>query len=839
MSKIVKNSSIGINNKQLSAMHGKPYLISEIKRILDAGGQLQQEYLISALITDSRRPGNAAEGLFFALNGRRDGHDFIMEAYRCGVRNFIVSKQREPELQGANFLLVDNVTYALQTLAAWHRGHYSLPVIGITGSNGKTIVKEWLYQLMVPDKNIVRNSKSYNSQIGVPLSVWQIDKQNNLGIFEAGISTAGEMERLESVIKPDVGILTHIGPAHDEGFNNRHQKISEKLGLFKNARVIIGNYEVLGNYKSELAGKTVFTWSTASNSASLYVYQKETVSGNMQLSAYFDGSEIKSNVPFSDEASVENSITCWLALLAMGYSNEIIKQRMVSLSPVKMRLELKNGINDCSVIDDSYNSDIQSLEIALNFLGQQNQHLKKTLILSDIYQSGLADDDLYKQVAALVKAKNVNKLIAVGETISKHHTFFDVNEKHFYSTTANVINDLRELGFSNETILIKGSRLFEFERISQALVQKAHETVLEINLNGLISNLNFYRSKLKPGVKIMAMVKAFSYGSGTFEVANVLQYHKADYLAVAYIDEGVALRTAGIMLPIMVLNPEPSAFNKLKEFSLEPVIYSKSVLLDFIRFGVNNNIVDYPIHLKIDTGMHRLGFLINELDMLCKQIKDNPSMRVQSVFSHLAASESSRHDEFTLEQISLFELAARQIESEIGYTFIKHLCNTSAISRWPQAQYNMVRLGIGLYGIDSATPITNNSLLPVASLKTSIAQVKSVSAGETISYGRSGSLTKDGKIATVRIGYADGYLRAFGNGVGRMMVKGKLAPTVGNITMDMCMLDISDIDAAEGDEVVVFNEDYRIELLAKQIGTIPYEILTNVSQRVKRIYFYE
>ena len=820
-------------------MHGKPYPISEIKRILNAGGQLQQEYLISALITDSRRPGNAAEGLFFALSGRRDGHDFIMEAYQAGVRNFIVSKQQEPELQGANFLLVDNVTYALQSLVAWHRGQYSLPVIGITGSNGKTTVKEWLYQLMAPDRNIVRNSKSYNSQIGVPLSVWQIDKQNNLGIFEAGISTAGEMERLESVIKPNIGILTHIGPAHDEGFNNRHQKISEKLSLFKNSRVIIGNHEVLSNYQSELAGKTVFTWSNASNTASLYIYQQETVSGNMQLSAYFEGNEIESSIPFSDEASVENAITCWLALLAMGYSNDTIKQRMVSLSPVKMRLELKTGINNCSIIDDSYNSDIQSLEIALNFFGQQNQHIKKTLILSDIYQSGLADDDLYKQVAALVKAKNVNKFIGVGESISKHHTYFNINEKHFYNTTDDVINDLRELNFNNETILIKGSRPFEFELISQALVQKAHETVLEINLNGLISNLNFYRGKLKPGVKVMAMVKAFSYGSGTFEVANVLQYHKADYLAVAYIDEGVALRTAGIMLPIMVLNPEPSAFNKLNEFSLEPVIYSNSVLLDFIRFGVNNNIVDYPVHLKIDTGMRRLGFVIKELDILCKQIKDNPSMRVQSVFSHLAASESSRHDEFTFEQISLFELATRKIESEIGYTFIKHLCNTSAISRWPQAQYDMVRLGIGLYGIDSATPLTNSSLLPVASLKTSIAQVKSISAGETISYGRSGSLTKDGKIATVRIGYADGYLRAFGNGVGRMMVKGKFASTVGNITMDMCMLDISDIDAIEGDEVVVFNEAYRIELLAEQIGTIPYEILTNVSQRVKRIYFYE
>ena len=474
----------------------------------------------------------------------------------------------------ANFLIVKDVTGSLQKLAVWHRAHFKLEVIGITGSNGKTIVKEWLYQLLAPYKNIVRNPKSYNSQIGVPLSVWQINEQNDLGIFEAGISTVGEMERLENVIRPDIGILTHVGPAHDEGFNDRHQKITEKLGLFKNCQAIIGNYEVLSDYQSSLANKTVFTWSMASADASLYIHQERSVSGNTHLSAYFKRDEIECGIPFSDGASVENAITCWLTLLAMGYANKVIKQRMVNLSPVKMRLELKTGINNCSVIDDSYNSDIQSLEIALNFLGQQNQHLKKTLILSDIYQSGLADDELYKQVALLVEGKKVAKLIAVGQTISNYHTFFNINEKHFYNATADVINHLQKLNFNNETILIKGSRPFEFERISQALVQKAHETILEINLNGLINNLNFYRSKLKPGVKVMAMVKAFSYGSGTFEVANVLQYNKADYLAVAYIDEGVALREAGIMLPIMVLNPEPSAFYKLKEFNLEPVLYS-------------------------------------------------------------------------------------------------------------------------------------------------------------------------------------------------------------------------------------------------------------------------
>jgi len=820
-------------------MLNNQYAITEVKLIINAEGEIIKEYTVSTLLTDSRRISNASEGLFFALSGRRNGHEFIAEAYAAGVRNFVVRQGPEIKVPEANFLIVADVLAALQMLAAHHRSLFDLEVIGITGSNGKTIVKEWLYQLLCADKNIVRNPKSYNSQIGVPLSVWQINEKNDLGIFEAGISTVNEMARLEAIIKPSIGILTHIGTAHDEGFESRRQKVLEKLFLFKNCSLLIHNYDQLIEYADDIPVKNCFTWSTKFKQADLYVFSETVIAQNFYLRARFKGKDIECLIPFLDEASVENATVCWATMLAMNYKPKEADKRIERLSAVSMRLELKTGINDCSIIDDSYNSDIQSLEIALNFLNQQNQHAKKTLVLSDIFQSGLQPDVLYRKVAEMMQVKKVDKFVAVGEALSAHQDYFDVPEKHFFADTSSLLQHLRAVNFKEETILIKGSRSFEFERISKALVQKAHETVMEINLNALLSNLNFYRSKLKPGVKVMAMVKAFSYGSGTYEVANMLQYNKVDYLAVAYIDEGVALRNTGITLPIMVLNPEVSAFDKLTEYKLEPSIYSFGLFDDYIKYARDSNVLDYPIHLKIDTGMHRLGFEGYEVETLCDLLEQNRYVRVKSVFSHLVASDADHHDAFTTKQIKSFEKAFNQIESVLGYKVIKHICNTSGIIRWPKAQYDMVRLGIGLYGIDAAVPARDNSLQPIASLKTSVSQVKKIQARETISYNRSGSLVKDGKIATVRIGYADGYLRAFGNGVGKMLVKGVLVPTVGNITMDMTMLDVSTVDVKEGDEVIVFNDQFRIEELAAQIGTIPYEILTNVSQRVKRVYFYE
>ncbi len=815
------------------------YPIKDIQRIIGAAGTIINESTISTLLTDSRRISNASEGLFFALSGRRNGHEFIAEAYAAGVRNFVVKQQTEIKMPEANFLLVDDVLGALQKLAAYHRSRYKLDVIGITGSNGKTIVKEWLYQLLCVDKHIVRNPKSYNSQIGVPLSVWQISDKDNLGIFEAGISTTSEMEKLEPIIKPTIGVLTHIGSAHDEGFKDRSEKVLEKLKLFTHCKLLIHNYDQLIDYKKDIPVKNCFSWSQNFNQADLYVFAETVISRNYYLRAKYKGKEIECLIPFMDEASIENAIVCWATMLALDYSPEEADKRIERLSPVSMRLELKNGINDCSVIDDSYNSDVQSLEIALNFLNQQNQHPVRTLILSDIFQSGLQQDVLYRQVANMISLKKIDKFIGVGEALMARQDYFDSPQKYFFEDTQALLLQLNTLNFDHETILIKGSRSFEFERISQALTLKAHETVMEISLNALLNNLNFYKSKLKPGVKIMAMVKAFSYGSGTFEVANILQYNKVDYLAVAYIDEGVALRNSGIDLPVMVLNPEVSAFDKLIEYNLEPEIFSFNLLDEFVKYAQTNSLNSYPVHLKIDTGMHRLGFEDFEIETLCDLLEVNRYIKVKSVFSHLVASDAAEHDEFTKKQIKNFKRAYTQIEEALGYKVIKHIANTSGITRFPSAQYDMVRLGIGLYGIDAAIPANSGALQPIATLKTSVSQVKKVPKTDTIGYNRNGKLSADGKIATVRIGYADGYLRAFGNGVGKMLVRGNLVPTVGNISMDMCTLDVSNIDVREGDEVIVFNHEHGIEELAKQIGTIPYEILTNVSQRVKRVYFYE
>ncbi|MGZ3751463.1 MAG: bifunctional UDP-N-acetylmuramoyl-tripeptide:D-alanyl-D-alanine ligase/alanine racemase [Mucilaginibacter sp.] len=815
------------------------YPIKDIQQIIDASGTIVIDNTISTLLTDSRRISNAAEGLFFALSGRRNGHEFVAEAYAAGVRNFVVKQQTDIKMPEANFLLVDDVLVALQQLAAHHRSRFNLEVIGITGSNGKTIVKEWLYQLMASDKTIVRNPKSYNSQIGVPLSIWQISEKDELGIFEAGISTTNEMGKLEAIIKPTMGVLTHIGPAHDEGFKDRREKVLEKLKLFTHCKLLIHNYDQLIDFKKDIPVKDCFTWSTKFKEADLYVFTETVISGNFYVRAKYKGKEIECLIPFLDEASVENAIVCWATLLAMGYSPVEVDKRIERLSPVSMRLELKNGINDCSVIDDSYNSDVQSLEIALNFLNQQNQHPTKTLILSDIFQSGLEQDVLYRQVSDMISLKEVDKFIGVGDALLAHQEYFNVPSKYFYPDTTTLLQNLNALNFDNETILIKGARSFEFERVSQALTLKAHETVMEISLNALLNNLNFYKSKLRPGVKIMAMVKAFSYGSGTFEVANMLQYNKVDYLAVAYIDEGVALRQAGINLPVMVLNPETSAFDKLVEYKLEPEIFSFNLLDEFVKYSQLHNLTNYPVHLKIDTGMHRLGFEDFEIDTLCDMLEENRYIKVKSVFSHFVASDAPEHDEFTRKQIKRFERAFTKIEKALDYKVIKHLANTGGIIRWPSAHFDMVRLGIGLYGIDASIPPGANSLQPIASLKTSVSQVRKIQANDTVGYNRNGKLSHAGKIATVRIGYADGYLRAFGNGVGKMIVKGHLVPTVGNISMDMCTLDVSNIDVREGDEVTVFNEELTIEELAREIGTIPYEILTNISQRVKRVYFYE
>lgn len=818
-------------------MNHPVYSVEELCASMNAKAFIQlEDAAVRTLLTDSRKLSDVNMALFFALKGRRDGHAFISGAYEAGVRSFVISEPGfdRRKFKGANFYLVGDTLIALQNLSAAHRSRFNYPVIGITGSNGKTIVKEWLTQLLLPEHRIVRSPRSYNSQLGVPVSVWQMNEGDDLAIFEAGISKAGEMDALAAIIRPTVGILTNIGEAHKEGFSSVEEKISEKLKLFSGVDLFIYSARYLGQYKGEIPGKRKFSWGY-SDGSDLEIVEDKILGTRRRLYTNFNGRDLEVVIPFTDQASAENVVICWATLLALGYQPEDAAGRLAGLHPVSMRLELKNGIHNCSVIDDSYSLDLSSLSIALDFLAFQNQHPKRTLILSDI--PGHDSEDVYEQVGQMLRDRSVNRLIGVGEHISRYSGKFSC-AKEFFPATADLLRAFPSLGFNNETILLKGARAFGFERISRLLTQKVHETVLEINLNAMEHNLNYYKSLLPPGTKVMAMVKAFSYGSGSFEIANLLEFNKVDYLAVAYADEGVTLRNAGTKLPVMVMSPDFMAFDTMIEHKLEPEIYSMRILKEFAESLSRKNMEGYPVHIKLDTGMHRLGFMEDELDALLEFISGNKALHIQSIFSHLAGSEDPLLDEFTKKQIGLFDRMSGKICRTLSYPVIRHLANTSAISRWPEAAFGMVRLGIGLYGIDPALK-GKSPLQTVTSLKTNISQIKQVPPGDTVGYGRAGKMPEGGTIATVKIGYADGYSRRFGNGLGRMLVKGREVRTVGRICMDMCMIDISGIDAEEGEEVIVFNDRIRVEDLAEQLDTIAYEVFTGISQRVKRIYYYE
>lgn len=799
---------------------------------------------ITQLLTDSRKVVNAESSLFFAIKGdNHNGHEFISDLINAGVFNFIISdKSAWKESYTANAIVVADPLLAMQLIAASHRNQFRIPVIGITGSNGKTVVKEWLYQLLREDKNIVRSPKSYNSQIGVPLSVWQMTNDHNLGIFEAGISRPSEMENLEKIIHPSIGIFTNIGSAHDENFSSREEKVREKLLLFKNCSTVIfcRDYpEIFSAIGTLPTSVTSFSWSRKVK-ADLQVARITKRESDTEIQGIYKNRFIEITIPFTDEASIEDAIHCWAVMLFMEYENDVIAARMELLNPVAMRLEMKEGINNCSIINDSYNSDIGSLTIALDFINQQKQFGKRTVILSDILQSGRSEEQLYQEVAALLSRKNVHRLIGIGDALQRQQNSFTM-EKKFYRNTEEFLRDFGNNVFANEAVLIKGARAFGFERISKALQQKAHETVLEINLNAVVHNLNLFRSRLKPETKLMVMVKAFAYGSGSFEIANMLQFHRADYLAVAYADEGVALRKAGITLPIMVMNPEEQSFDAMIVHHLEPEIYNFRILnhfTDALRRQASEAIVRFPVHLELETGMRRLGFEEKELNELIIRIKNNRYIRIASIFSHLVASDESKHDPFTVEQVKLFEKMSAQVQEHFTYPILKHILNSAGILRFPEAQMDMVRLGIGLHGV-AATANEQRQLQMVATLKTTISQIKHVKAGETIGYSRRGVAKQDMTIATVGIGYADGFNRHLGSEVGKMLVMGQFAPVVGSVCMDMTMIDITGIPAREGTEVIVFGNEYSILEIAKQLDTIPYEVLTGISSRVKRVYFQE
>ena len=791
--------------------------------------------VIDFISIDSRSLQNDRNTLFFAISGpNHDGHVYIEELINKGVAHFVVNQIPKGIEDKANFLIVGNTLEALQKLAAFYRSQFEFPVIGITGSNGKTIIKEWLNFLLSPDYNIIRSPKSYNSQVGVPLSILGINEKHNLGIFEAGISLPHEMEKLQKIIQPTIGILSNIGSAHDEGFATVAEKIKEKLKLFVSVNVLIMNKNkticAFVNPKTKL-----FCWCSDDKSADVYITKKK-IGEVTELQVTYREDTFLVTIPFLDQASVENAIHCMMLLLYFGYSHKIIQTRMVQLYPVEMRLKVKNGINNSTIIDDSYSSDFQSLKIALDFLENQKQHKKKTIILSDIFQSGLSNEDLYSQVSQLIISNKISRVIGIGETISQF------KNKFINSTTFNNVSGFTQafdtLNFENETILIKGARNFHFEEIVSLLEEKTHETVLEINLNAISHNLNFYKSKLKPKTKMMVMVKAFGYGNGGFEIANLLEHHKVDYLGVAFADEGISLKNAGITVPIMVLNPEATSFAAIIQYHLEPEIYSIKGLKAFLKIAAQKNLKRFPIHIKIDTGMHRLGFEEENLEDLIQILKGNETVQIKSILSHMATSDDLKHDDFSKSQIALFEKLSSKLQNELNVKPIRHILNTSGITNYGDSQYDMVRLGIGLYGISNDAE-EQKELEIVGTLKSVISQIRTIDTGESVGYGRKFIAAETTKIATIPIGYADGISRAWGHGVGYVTINNKQAKIVGSVCMDMLMVNVTNIECKEGSTVIIFGENPTVNFMAKQLNTISYEILTSISQRVKRVFFRE
>ncbi len=816
------------------------YNLKNIAKIV--GGQLVGESgsVIQTLSIDSRTVNPSPHTLFVALRGERhDGHRFVPELAGQGICSFLVEEIPDglENAAGQNFIKVKNSLDALQKLGAHRRKQFGGQIITVTGSNGKTITKEWLFQVLASDYKTVRNPKSYNSQVGVPLSLWLLEDSAKFGVFEAGISMPGEMCRLEEMIVPDMGIITNIGEAHQENFVSRSLKIQEKLKLFEHASRIIycmDHKEIHESLMEKFEPERLFGWAVVNDAAlNFEILPSNSKQTNIRL-IYRDLVQ-DVTLPFRDNASIENAMHVMAACICLGTGPDHIARRIAALTPVAMRLEILKGTGGCTLINDSYNSDLNSLIIALDQLNQQNQHSRKSLILSDILQSGMEGQRLYSRVAEMVSSKRIHRFIGIGPFVSKFRDLFSP-ESLFYSTTEDFISDLPQISFRNEAVLIKGARIFEFEKITAQLQQQVHSTVLEINLNALIHNLNVFREKLGADIRIMVMVKAFSYGSGSVEIANALQFQRADYLCVAYTDEGILLRESGIKTPVVVMNPNPGSFSQMIDFNLEPEIYSFGSLDKFILELRRKGGVSYPVHLKMDTGMHRLGFMREEVEGLIEVLIDSSEVRIASIFSHLAAADDKSKDPLTRKQIRLFEDISSRVQSAFQYPIPRHILNSAGIQRFPEASFEMVRLGIGLYGIGVDG---QSDLEPVSCLKSVISQVKNVKKGESIGYGGNEIAPHDMIIAVIPLGYADGIPRNFGTLGGVLWMKGRQAPVLGVLCMDMCIIDVTDLDAREGDEIIVFDSEHPVSLVAEKLGTIPYEILSGISQRVKRIYYQE
>lgn len=829
----------------------------EITRLLrPAEAQIvRKDAEIEHLLTDSRKISDETHSLFFAIPTKHNtGCRYVDELYQRGVRNFVVPNDVNESYRvlfqhcsEANFWYVKNVVWALQQIAAGHRRQFQIPVVGITGSNGKTVVKDWIVQMLSGTCKTVSSPRSYNSQIGVPLSVWQMDEADELAVFEAGISEAGEMEALRNVIDPTIGIFTNIGQAHDESFLTREQKIAEKLQLFTHCEALIyctDHKEIHSVLSEKESFREVhrYTWGRgAENDVQLLdiVPSPHTTT----LTICHAGKECNIAIPFSDRASVENALHCITLMFYLGLDSADIARRCLALTSVAMRLEMNEAINDCLLINDSYSLDLNSLSIALDYILHERQYASKTLIMSDILQSGLSEQDLYAQASALIAQHGITRFIGIGSALIRNKALFERYNPTFYATTEDFIRQHNFDDFRNATILLKGARLFHFEDIARLLQRKSHQTIMEVNLDNLISNLNYYRSLLRPTTKLMAMVKASSYGAGKVEVASALQYNHVDYLTVAYTDEGVDLRRNGIMVPIMVMNPEEESFDDIIRYDLEPDIYSFRIFEAFsnaVRMLGQDGVKKIPVHVEFDTGMHRLGFSGNDIQQIVERFSD-PScvLRMKSIFSHLACSEDAEMDDFTHLQIDRFVAWSGEVKQQMGDSSILcHILNSSGITRFTDYQFDMVRLGIGLYGI-APEPTVQSHLKPVSRLITRISQLKAIPKGDSVGYNRRWVAQRDSKIAIISIGYADGLNRHLGYENGRVLVKGKLVPIIGSICMDMCFLDVTDVDCKEGEEVVIFGDAELLQQISSAAETIPYEILTSVSPRVKRIYYQE
>ena len=828
------------------------YSIEKVTTLIGARRIGEADAQIGWLLTDSRSLCFPEETLFFALrSSRNDGHHYIFDLYRRGVRNFVVEAKGLLETQtngveqmpDANFLIVPSPLAALQRLAERHRDEFDVPVVGITGSNGKTMVKEWLYQLLLPSQKIVRSPRSYNSQIGVPLSVWLLNEQTEVGIFEAGISQPGEMYALRDIIQPTIGVFTSLGTAHQENFRSMEEKCMEKLELMHDteAMVYCSDNDTVSRCIRRLQYKgEKIAWSMCDNQAALFVKAVDNAPSALHLppstkiTYIWQGEENSFEIPFIDEASTENAITCAAVALYMGLTPAQLAERMPLLEPVAMRLEVKEGQRGCLLINDSYNSDINSLDIALDFMNRR-EAAKKTLILSDIFQTGTTSEALYTQVSDLALKRGIEKFIGIGPELTAQADKIQIADKQFFMDVPHFLSSETFASLRNELILLKGARPFGFDQITELLEQKVHETILEVNLNAVVDNLNYYRSFLKPETKMVCMVKADAYGAGAVEIAKTLQDHRVDYLAVAVADEGVTLRKAGITANIMIMNPEMTAFKTMFDYDLEPEVYSFRLMDALIKAARKEGITGWPVHIKLDTGMHRLGFdPVNDMDEVIDRLKHQNAIIPRSVFSHFVGSDSDGFDEFSARQFALFEEGSQKLQSAFSHKILRHMDNSAGIEHFPERQMDMCRLGLGLYGVD---PRDNRILHTVSTLKTTILQMRHVPAGETVGYSRKGKIERDSVIAAIPIGYADGLNRHLGRGACYCLVNGQKAPYVGNICMDVAMIDVTDIPCQEGDSVEIFGKNLPVTVLSDVLETIPYEVLTSVSNRVKRVYY--